>query len=148
MSLAEQAFQLPWYGIHHIALLTTDLDATIRFYRDVLGMQTSDIAPSKEGRGRHCLIFVKPNDDNVWGFHFFERPLEKTTLGASDTHPQSFVPHVTLRLPDGIAARALRERLSNAHVSITEIPELGSFVFFDNNQLCLEVTWPKEESVS
>ncbi|GHO55929.1 VOC family protein [Ktedonobacter robiniae] len=148
MSLAEQAFQLPWYGIHHIALLTTDLDATIRFYRDVLGMQTSDIAPSKEGRGRHCLIFVKPNDDNVWGFHFFERPLEKTTLGASDTHPQSFVPHVALRLPDGIAARALRERLSNAHVSITEIPELGSFVFFDNNQLCLEVTWPKEKSVS
>ena len=148
MSLAEQTFQLPWYGIHHIALLTTDLDATIRFYRDVLGMPTSDIAPSKEGRGRHCLIFVKPNDDNVWGFHFFERPLEKTTLGAPDTHPQSFVPHVALRLPDGIAAHALRERLSNAHASITEIPELGSFVFFDNNQLCLEVTWPKGENVS
>lgn len=148
MSLAEQAFQLPWYGIHHIALLTTDLDATIRFYRDVLGMPTSEIAPSKEGRGRHCLIFVKPNDDNVWGFHFFERPLEKTTLGASDMHPQSFVPHVALRLPDETAAHALRERLSNAHVSITEIPELGSFVFFDNNQLCLEVTWPKRESVS
>src|SRR5581483_10013526 len=65
MSLAEQAFQLPWSGIHHIALLTTDLDATIRFYRDVLGMPTSEIFPSKEGRGRHCLIFVKPNDDNV-----------------------------------------------------------------------------------
>ena len=148
MSLAEQAFQLPWSGIHHIALLTTDLDATIRFYRDVLGMPTSEIAPSQEGRGRHCLIFVKPNDDNVWGFHFFERPLEKTTLGASDTHPQSFVPHVALRLPDGIAAHALCERLSNAHVSITEIPELGSFVFFDNNQLCIEVTWPKKERIS
>jgi catechol 2,3-dioxygenase-like lactoylglutathione lyase family enzyme len=145
MSLAEQAFQLPWSGIHHIALLTMDLDATIRFYRDVLGMPTSEIAPSQEGRGRHCLIFVKPNDDNVWGFHFFERPLEETTLGASGTHPQRFVPHVALRLPDGIATHALRERLSNAHVSITEIPELGSFVFFDNNQLCIEVTWPKKE---
>src|SRR5581483_2442957 len=99
--------------------------------------------PSKEGRGRHCLIFVKPNDDNVRGFHFFERPLEKTTLGISDTHPQSFAPHVALRLPDETAAHALRERLSNAHVPITEIPELGSFVLFDNNQLCLEVTWPK-----
>ncbi|RKN70090.1 hypothetical protein D7M11_31185 [Paenibacillus ginsengarvi] len=82
-----------------------------------------------QGRGRHCLIFVKPYDDNVWGFHFFERPIEKTTLGASDTHPQSFVPHVALRLPDGTSAHALRERLSNAHVSITDIPELGSFVF-------------------
>lgn len=148
MSLTEQSFQLPWHGIHHIALLTADLDATIRFYRDVLGMHTSDIAPSQEGRGRHCLIFVKPNDDNVWGFHFFERPIEKTTLGASDTHPQSFVPHVALRLPDGTAAHDLRERLSNAHVPITDIPELGAFVFFDNNHLCLEVNWPKGENVS
>lgn len=148
MSLTEQSFQLPWHGIDHIALLTVDLEATIRFYRDVLGLHASDIAASQQGRGRHCLIFAKPNDNNVWGFHFFERPIEKTTLGASDTHPQSFVPHVALRLPDGTSAHALRERLSNANVSITDIPELGSFVFFDNNHLCLEVTWPKDESVS
>ncbi|GHO46024.1 VOC family protein [Ktedonospora formicarum] len=148
MSLTEQSSQLPWHGIHHIALATADLDATIRFYRDVLGMSTSDIVPSSEGRGRHCLIFAKQNDDNVWGFHFFERQIEKTTLGASDIHPQSLVPHVALRLPDGVAADALRERLNNAQVSITEIPELGSFVFFDNNHLCLEITWPKEENAS
>ncbi|WP_152399040.1 VOC family protein [Paenibacillus cellulositrophicus] len=148
MSHTEQSFQIPWQGIHHIALNTADLDATIRFYRDVLGMQASDIAPSQEGRGRHCLILVKPNDDNVWGFHFFERTIARTTLGASDTHPQSFVPHVALRLPNGNAVQALRERLSYAHVSVTEIPELGTFVFFDNNGLCLEVTWPKGEHVS
>lgn len=148
MSHTEQTFQIPWQGIHHIALITADLDATIRFYRDVLGMQASDIAPSQEGRGRHCLILVKPNDDNVWGFYFFERPIARTTLGASDTHPQSLVPHVALRLPNGDAVQALRERLSHAHVSVTEIPELGTFVFFDNNGLCLEVTWPKGEHVS
>jgi len=148
MPLAEQSFQLPWCGIHHIALVTADLDATIRFYKEVLGMHVSAIAPSEAGRGRHCLIFVKRNDDNVRGFHFFERPTEKTTLGAKASHPQSLVPHVALRLPDGTAALALRERLSAADVSITDIPELGSFVFFDNNQLCLEVTWPKGESAS
>ena len=27
-----------WQGIHHLALATRDLDATVRFYRDVLGM--------------------------------------------------------------------------------------------------------------
>ncbi|CAG7658243.1 VOC family protein [Paenibacillus allorhizosphaerae] len=58
MSFTEQTFQLPWQGIHHIALLTVDLDSTIRFYRNVLGMHTSGIAPSQQGRGRHCLIFV------------------------------------------------------------------------------------------
>lgn len=148
MKIAEKSFQLPWQSIHHIALLTADLDATIRFYRDVLGMLISEIAPSQQGRGRHCLIFAKPNDDSVWGFHFFERQIEKTTLGASDTHLQSFVPHVALQLPDETSARTLRERLSNAHVTITDIPELGSYVFFDNNHLCLEVTWPKDENVS
>lgn len=143
MSHTEKSFQIPWQGIHHIALNTANLDATIRFYRDVLGMQTSEIAPSRKGRGRHCLILVKPNDDNIWGFHFFERPIKETTLGPSDTHPQSFVPHVALRLPDGTSADALRERLSNAHVPVTDVPELGTFMFFDNNDLCLEVTWPK-----
>lgn len=143
MSHTEGSFQIPWQGIHHIALLTADLDATIRFYRDVLGMQAGDIALSQEGRGRHCIILVKPNDDNVLGFHFFERPIIKTTLGPSDTHPQSLAPHVALRLPDATAAYALRARLSNAGVPVTDIPELGTFVFFDNNDLCLEVTWPK-----
>lgn len=141
MSQIEQSFQLPWYGIHHIALATADLDATIHFYKEVLGMHVSEIAPSVAGRGRHCLILVKPGDDNVWGFHFFERS-GKTTLGASDGVIQSLVPHVALRLTDGTAAQVLRERLHRAQVAVTEIPELGSFVFFDNNQLCLEITWP------
>ncbi|WP_276358055.1 VOC family protein [Cohnella caldifontis] len=140
MSNTEQSLQIPWQGIHHIALNTADLDATIRFYRDVLGMQISDIAPSQGGRGRHCLIFFKRKDDDICGFHFFERPIEKTTLGASDIHALSFVPHVALQLPDETSANALRERLSHAQVSITDIPQLGSFVFFDNNHLCLEVS--------
>jgi catechol 2,3-dioxygenase-like lactoylglutathione lyase family enzyme len=147
MSHAEQSFQIPWRGMHHIALITADLDATIRFYRDVLGMPCSGIAPSREGRGRHCLILVKPDDDSQWGFHFFERPAVKTTLGPSDAHPKSFVPHVALRLADQSAAHALRERLNQARVPVTDIPELGTYVFFDNNDLCLEVTWPEGKHV-
>lgn len=148
MSLAEQASQLPWYGIHHVALVTEDLDATIGFYKEVLGMRVSPVFPSKAGRGRHCLISLTSDTDTICSFHFFERPTEKTTLGATDTYPSSLVPHVALRLSDGAAADALRERLSAANVPITEIPELGTFVFFDNNRLCLEVTWPRGEHVS
>jgi Lactoylglutathione lyase and related lyases len=144
MSHTEQSFQIPWQGIHHIALATADLDATIRFYRDVLGMVCSGVAPSREGRGRHCLIMVTPDDDNQWGFHFFERPVAKSTLGPSDAYPKSFVPHVALRLPDRAAAHTLRERLHRAQVTVTDT-DLGTYVFFDNNDLCLEVTWPEGE---
>ena len=37
----------PWSGFHHIALMTRDLDATIRFYVDVLGMEIIFSAPGE-----------------------------------------------------------------------------------------------------
>jgi catechol 2,3-dioxygenase-like lactoylglutathione lyase family enzyme len=43
-------------GFHHIALVTCELDATIRLYRDVLGMEVIFIAPAGELHGRHCAI--------------------------------------------------------------------------------------------
>ena len=141
--------QLPWRGIHHIALATANLDATVRFYEDVLGMQVSEIAPSKEGRGRHCLIFVKPGDDDTWGFHFFERPVSGRKVPASlaDDTGEALL-HIALRLLDETAANALRQRLHSAQISITEIPELGTFVFSDNNGILLEATWPRATATS
>ena len=128
----------PWRGIHHIALATTDLDATRHFYAAVLGMSVSDILPSRDGRGRHCLVFVKPGDPETWGLHFFERP------HAGGTSPvEAPLLHIAFRLPDDAAAQSLRERLRAHGVEVTEIPELGSFIFWDNTGIMLEVTVPK-----
>jgi len=141
--------QSPWRGIHHIALATANLDATIRFYKDVLGMQVSEIAPSKAGRGRHFLVFVKPGDNDVLGLHFFERSVSARKVPASlaDDTGETLL-HVALRLLDETAANALRQRLHAAQVSITEIPELGTFVFSDNNGILLEATWPRDTATS
>lgn len=136
MHLTDALF--PWRGIHHIALATTDLDATRQFYADVLGMSASDIFPSREGRGRHCLVFVKPGDPETWGLHIFER------LRSAGTHAvEAPLLHIAFRLPDDASAQSLRERLRAHGVEITEIPELGSFIFWDNNGIMLEVTVPK-----
>jgi catechol 2,3-dioxygenase-like lactoylglutathione lyase family enzyme len=132
--------QLPWRGIHHIALATPDLDATLRFYGDVLGMSVSEIYPSRAGRGRHSLVFAKLNDSDTWGLHFFER----SGIG-SDSTP---LLHIAFRLADESAANALRQRLQGYPIAITEIVELGSFLFADNNGLMLEVTYPQDVSVS
>lgn len=147
----ESAQPLPvaqqWRGIHHIALATPDLDATIAFYQGVLGMQVSDIAPSRAGRGRHCLVFAKPDDPDTWGLHYFERgtagsPVQPAARESSASAAGPML-HIAFRLVDDDAANALRERLRIANVAITEIAELGSFVFSDNNGIMLEATWPK-----
>jgi catechol 2,3-dioxygenase-like lactoylglutathione lyase family enzyme len=138
--------QLSYRGFHHIALATSDLDATIRFYKDVLGMQVSEIAPPREGRGRHCLIFVKQGDDDVWGFHFFESQQVKSSgpRRLEEGYTGEALLHIALRLSDEAAARALRRQLDSAHMHITDIPELGTFVFSDNNGVLLEATWHQE----
>ncbi|GIP38815.1 hypothetical protein J31TS4_20950 [Paenibacillus sp. J31TS4] len=66
-TMAFQSFG--WLGFHHVALVTTDLDATIHFYDNVLGMQISPVYPATPPRGRHC--FVKPGATDSWGIHFF-----------------------------------------------------------------------------
>jgi catechol 2,3-dioxygenase-like lactoylglutathione lyase family enzyme len=61
---------LPWREIHHLALATRDLEATIRFYTDVLGMHAADIAPANPIHGRTCTI--KPSPNATSELHFFE----------------------------------------------------------------------------
>jgi catechol 2,3-dioxygenase-like lactoylglutathione lyase family enzyme len=150
MSIHQTAFideHMPWRGFHHIALATADLDATRSFYGEILGMPVSAIFPPREGRGRHCLIYVNHNDNDTWGFHFFERPeAASRAMSLALGEQAGFLLHIALRLPHDSAAHALRERLHQAQVSITDIPALGSFVFNDNNGILLEVTWPKGEA--
>ncbi|HET8840694.1 MAG TPA: VOC family protein [Ktedonobacteraceae bacterium] len=139
---SEQA--ISFKGIHHIALATAHLEDTIHFYRDVLGMQVSEIYPSREGRGRHCLVLLKPDDNDIWGFHFFERSLsgERSSDQAGENSGEALL-HIALRLQDEAAAHMLKERLHKARGAITDIPELGSFLFADNNNIFLEATWPR-----
>jgi len=136
----------PWRGFHHVALVTPDLDATIRFYRDVLGMEAGEVM---ERQGRHC--FITPGGD-TWGLHFFEHAdAELFAQPEVLTQRYGFLPgalqHIAFALPDEAAALALRQRLQEKGVEITPINELGpirNFLFTDNNGLILEAAWPKE----
>lgn len=58
--------QIPGCGTHHIALQTRDWDASLRLYRDVLGMQiVAEFGPSERrillldiGDGSHMELFA------------------------------------------------------------------------------------------
>lgn len=143
----------PWSGFHHIALVTRDLDATVRFYRDVLGMQIIFIAPAGELHGRHCAIYPGGDQDRL-GFHFFEYP-EAPLFGPEDRSlvdavfdpGATFLSHISLALPDEAAGLAFQEWLTRHHIVMTPIMDQGdiwNMGFLDNNGLVLEAAWPKQ----
>jgi catechol 2,3-dioxygenase-like lactoylglutathione lyase family enzyme len=136
---------MPWRGFHHVALVTPNLEATIRFYVDVLGMQAGEVM---DRHGKHC--FIKPGDSETWGLHVFETPEAQIFPYPDSSERFVFIPgalqHIAFALPDEKAALVLRERLTQHGVRITGINELGpirNFLFVDNNGTLLEATWPE-----
>lgn len=138
----------PWQGFHHIALVTPDLDATIAFYRDVLGMKVLFTAPPTNINGRHAAIL--PGEGHL-GLHFFEEP-EAKLFNPPDLKTMYWLPgalhHISFALPDERAGIAFRERLRLHNVEMTEVMRQADTVynmlFQDNNGMLLEAAWSKE----
>jgi catechol 2,3-dioxygenase-like lactoylglutathione lyase family enzyme len=138
-----------WRGFHHIALVTPDLDATITFYTEVLGMRLTGVFPATERSGRHC--FIKPGETETHGIHFFEQPAAQLFPYPADI-PRVVVPgalqHIAFALPSRADGLALRERLAALQVPTTDINTLGpiqNMLFRDNHGLLLEAAWPAED---
>ncbi len=143
--------EIAWRGFHHVAVVTRDLDETVRFYRDRLGMQVGEVVdrPAQGAVSRHC--FIKPGEAETWGLHFFESPDAEphAAAGRLDSEPllgRVGMQHIAFALPNEAAGISLRERLREAGVETTAIGSVGPIqntLFFDNNGLLLEATWPK-----
>jgi catechol 2,3-dioxygenase-like lactoylglutathione lyase family enzyme len=139
----------PWGGLHHIALVTPELDATIQFYKDVLGMQLLFVAPAGELHGRHAGLH--PGGDFL-GLHFFEM-LTAQIFRPPDLRQMYWLPgalhHISFALPDEKAAQVFRSRLLTHGVTMSEIMDQGNLqnmVFLDNNGILLEAAWSKPEN--
>ena len=143
--------QITWRGFHHVAVVTRNLDETVHFYRDRLGMQAGEVMDriAQGAVSRHC--FIKPGETETWGLHFFESQDAEHQVAAGKLDDEALLgtvgmQHIAFALPDEAAGIALRERLREAGVETTVIGSVGSIrntLFFDNNGLLLEATWPK-----
>ena len=131
-----------WRGINHLALVTTDMDATVRFYHGTLGARL--VATLGTPALRHYFFELAPQCTIAF-FEYADTTLEPFTkaAGVPDQRAPQF-DHVALNLPDEDSLHDLRRRLKSADCEVTDIVDHGvvrSVYFVDPNGIALEASW-------
>jgi catechol 2,3-dioxygenase-like lactoylglutathione lyase family enzyme len=148
-NMTDQTKGIPqWQGFHHLALVTPNLDATITFYRDTIGMQLAATGEANPIHGRTAVFIPGEGKANI---HFFELATAQIFTPSPDVQGIPWIPgalhHIAFELSDEAAAIALRERLQARGVPmLTEIMDQGdcyNMIFADNNGMMLEANWAK-----
>jgi catechol 2,3-dioxygenase-like lactoylglutathione lyase family enzyme len=129
-----------WRGINHLALVTPDMDATVRFYAGVLGMRLT--ATLMAGPMRH--YFFEMHDGNTVAF-FEVKGMETFAKGAGSPSDRAIqLDHLSFNVPDEYALEMLRKRLLAAGCEVTGVVDhsiMRSVYFTDPNGIALEASW-------
>ena len=126
--------------INHLAFITPDLVKTIRFYRDLLGMELSHGI----GHDGYRHYFFKTGNNHIAFFEYEgARPMQRKFHGVRTEEPLGF-DHVAVSVPSKEALFALKDLLEAAGVEVQGAIDHGfgwSIYFFDPNNIPLEATW-------
>ncbi|HMC38197.1 MAG TPA: VOC family protein [Acidimicrobiales bacterium] len=131
-----------WRGINHLALITTDMDATVRFYHGVLGARL--VAHLGNEAFRHYFFEIGP-ENTIAFFEYRGVDLEPFAkpAGVPDRRAVQF-DHLSFNLPDEEALLKLRSRLKAAGCEVTDVVDHGfirSIYFTDPCGIALEASW-------
>lgn len=131
-----------WRGINHLALITTDMDATVRFYHGVLDARL--VATIGTPDFRHYFFEFGPEQTVA----FFEyRGVDLETFAKPAGLPDPRAPqfdHLSFNLADETALETLRRRLKEYGCGVTDVVDHGfvrSIYFTDPNGIALEASW-------
>lgn len=107
-------------GINHLALTCSNMDRTIGFYRDVLGMPLVKTIDFPGGRGKHYFFDVGGGDCLA----FFEFPEGPAAVDAKTHQKIAATPGMMNHVAFGVADEDLdeyRKRLVDSGVEVTEV---------------------------
>jgi catechol 2,3-dioxygenase-like lactoylglutathione lyase family enzyme len=135
-------------GVSHLALVTNDMDKTVRFYRDVLGMRLVGTTGNRnEGYPyRHYFFSLGPGSTIA----FFEWPEAELPPGKASGVPQSGIQfdHVAIGVESKEDLLDLQARLQSAGSDAGEIVDHGlchSLYCTDPNGISLEFSvWTRD----
>jgi catechol 2,3-dioxygenase-like lactoylglutathione lyase family enzyme len=130
-----------WRGVNHLALITTDMDATVRFYVGVLGARL--VATIGTQSFRH-YFFEFGQATTIAFFEYRAIDLDRFAKPAGVPNPNATqFDHLSLDLVDEEALVDLRARLKQANCEVTDIVDHGfirSIYFTDPNGIALEAS--------
>lgn len=139
---ATNEHPVPWQGLNHLALITNDMDATVRFWHGVMGAPL--VATIGTDTFRHYFFEFGPQS-SVAFFEYVGKhtPMISKPAGVYDERAGQF-DHLSMDLPDEQALLALRQRLLGVGTEVTEVVDHGlmrSIYFTDPNGIALEASW-------
>ena len=134
---------MPRYtGINHLAMATGDMDGTIRFWRDLLGMRL--VGGLGRPGYRHYFFEISAHDMIA----FFEwpgvEPLAEKDHGVPVTGPFAF-DHISIEVAGDGDLWAIRDKLEAAGIWVSEVIDHGfihSIYAFDPNNIAIEFSRP------
>ncbi len=129
-------------GINHLAMVTGDMTATIRFWRDLLEMRL--VAGLGRPGYRHYFFEISPNDM----ISFFEwpdaRPIPERDHGVPVKGLVAF-DHLSIGVDTDDDLWTLKEKLEAADIWVSEVIDHGfihSIYSFDPNNIPIEFSAP------
>ena len=129
---------MKFVGVNHLAMATGNMDETIRFWRDLLGMRL--VAGLGEPGYRHYFFEISENDLIA----FFEwpgvKPVPKKDHGRPVTGPYIF-DHVSFGVETEDDLWRIKDKLSAAGLWVSEVINHGfihSIYAFDPNGIPIE----------
>jgi catechol 2,3-dioxygenase-like lactoylglutathione lyase family enzyme len=134
--------EVRWQGVNHLALVTADMDATVRFWHGVIGARL--VATLGTEAFRHYFFEVGVGS-TVAFFEYRDQPLDRFAkpAGVPDRRASQF-DHLSLDLADEEALLRLRTRLKEHGSEVTDVVDhrvMRSIYFTDPNGIALEASW-------
>ena len=126
---------VPTSGVDHLALICSDLDATIQFYTTVLGMRLTKIMTNRDEPTSTHIFLDMGGGNQLAFFDFPKKGPDKTVRGIGSMH------HIALKAsPEqyrGIVANLKANQVAH---SMHGSEESGSVYMRDPDEILVEVT--------
>lgn len=131
-----------WRGINHLALITPDMDATVRFYHGVLGARL--VATIGTPGFRH-YFFDFGAQQTVAFFEYRDADIATFAKPAGIPDPRAIqFDHLSFNLADEHALEELQKRLKEHGCEVTDVIDhqiMRSIYFTDPHGIALEASW-------